>query len=272
MLIELKKEDEQSLSSFLKENKVDIDPYQDRCFLYKQDGEIRGISSVRLLYNDAKEKEVQTQVFVAPDYRNIGIGKSLYKKAEEISRDSGADLMTIYVRTDFHHSYQFCEKLGFQKWWGSPELLYEGEGFNEVELPFSVYEDKYYDQYVKMVQDAFYEVQKFNDLKPYMATEEIINMYQLNNKENVYLLLDGEELLASVTVGEETLENLMVSPNHQGKGFGRKALKFGMNQLHKRGVRRVSICYMEGNTPAKLLYESVGFKLVKETHVYRKHL
>ncbi|MBA2173704.1 GNAT family N-acetyltransferase [Halobacillus locisalis] len=272
MLCVLKKEDEQRLSTFLTEHKLAIDPYQEQCFLYKQNGEIRGVSSVRIFFNDAKEKETQTQVYVAPNYRNVGIGKSLYDHVEKVSRNSGADLITIYMTTDFCHSYQFCEKMGFQKWWGSPELLYEGEEFDAVALPFIVYEDKYFDQYVKMVQDAFYEIQKFNDLKPYIATEKIVNTYQLNNKENVYLLLDGEELLASVTVGEETLENLMVSPRYQGKGLGRKALQFGMNRLHKKGVRRVSICYMEGNMAAEQLYESVGFKLVKETHVYRKYI
>ncbi|MCA0987157.1 GNAT family N-acetyltransferase [Guptibacillus algicola] len=243
----------------------------DKFLVFDQNG-TKGIAYVTISRNDANEKEAQVNVFVKPAFRLQGIGTALYKELEGYLIDRKPDVISAYTRVDIENHERFCNKVGFHKWWGSPELVYEGERFPEGDHEFERYDDAYFDQFVKMVQDAFYEVNKSNDIKPYLATEESVRKYQLGNKENVFLLVENGEILASVTIGDGSIVNLMVSPRHQGKGLGKKALQFGMNQLLDRGYEKVSICYMEGNRYAEKLYDSLGFKPVQTTHVYRKFL
>jgi ribosomal protein S18 acetylase RimI-like enzyme len=78
--------------------------------------------------------------------------------------------------------------------------------------------------------------------------------------------------MASVTIGEGTIDNLMVSQAFQGRGYGTQALQFGVNKMLKQGYDKIRICYMEGNAYAENLYYSLGFKFLQNTHVYRKFL
>lgn len=78
--------------------------------------------------------------------------------------------------------------------------------------------------------------------------------------------------MASVTTSDGEIDNLMVSPTYQGKGYGKKALQFGMNRMLSKGYDEIRICYMEGNSNAENLYYSLRFKFLQNTHVYRKFL
>ncbi|ASK63876.1 hypothetical protein CFK37_17775 [Virgibacillus phasianinus] len=100
----------------------------------------------------------------------------------------------------------------------------------------------------------------------------MIRKYKLNNKGNVYLALNNEQIMASVTISDGEIDNLIVSPEYQGRGYGKKALHFGINQLLNQGYKDIRICYMENNTVAENLYYSLGFKPVQTTHVYREFL
>ncbi|WP_420541685.1 GNAT family N-acetyltransferase [Guptibacillus spartinae] len=64
----------------------------------------------------------------------------------------------------------------------------------------------------------------------------------------------------------------MVAPSYQGKGYGRKALQFGINKMLDDGYKDIRICFVEGNDNAEKLYTSLGFKPLHYTRVYRKFL
>lgn len=241
-------------------------------FIVYEDDKISGLAYATISTNDANEQEAQVKIYVEPQSRRKGIGKALYNKLEAYLTELKPDLISAYIRVDIQNPSPFCNKIGFHKWWGSPELYYIGEPFPENDVEFSVYDDKYFKQFVKVNQECYYPLQKSNDLKPYIGTEEIIKEYKLNNKENVYLALDNDEIMASVTIGNGEIDNLIVSPKYQGKGYGKKALQFGMNQLLKKGHKEIRICFMENNTIAENLYYSLGYKFLQNTHVYRKFL
>lgn len=233
---------------------------------------IKGFAYATMTANDAGDLEAQIRLYVEPNSRKKGVGLALYNELETLLVALKPDVLSAYIRVDIINPASFCNKMGFNKWWGSPELLYTGESFPDSELEFCIYEDKYFERYVKVVQESYYELHKNNDLKPYIASKEIITKYKLNNKKNVYLALQDEQIMVSVTIGDGTIENLMVSPSYQGKGYGKKALQFGINKLISQGYDTIRICYMEGNTPAEKLYTSLGFKPLQNTHVYRKFL
>ena len=58
-----------------------------------------------------------------------------------------------------------------------------------------------------------------------------------------------------------TLWKFMIDKQYQHKGYGRKALELGIKYLQDRfGVSEIYTGVVPGNTVAKKLYESVGFK------------
>lgn len=277
MIREFRQEDTEQIDHLIKhidtgyeiDNSIYIQTNALKILIHEQDT-IRGLAYATVSTNDANEQEIQIRLYVEPQYRNKGIGTALYNELESYLNGLEANLLTAYIRADCSYPSSFCHKMGFEKWWVSPELLYTGDSYPEVDLKFEKYEDTYFEQYVKVVQESYYELQKANDLKPYIATKDIVLKYKLNNKENVFIALENEQIVASVTIGKGTIDNLMVSPDFQGKGYGKQALQFGVNELLNKGYDEVYICYMEGNTSAEKLYFSLGFEHLHTTHVFRK--
>ncbi|WP_335871841.1 GNAT family N-acetyltransferase [Bacillus sp. 2205SS5-2] len=238
--------------------------------LYEQNG-IRGFSYASF-YSNGEESIAQISLYVEQKYRLKGIGTALYKEMEKLISGTKPDFLCTYMSVETENPVGFAKKMGFKKWWGSPELVYRGGTFPKADIEFVKYEDKFFDQFVKLVQDSYYDLHEKNDIKPYLASEDIVKKYKLNNINNVYLILDNEQIVASVTTGEGEVDNLMVAPSHQGKGYGRKALHFGMNKMLDRGCEEIRICFVEGNKGAEKLYTSLGFKPLHNTQVYRKFL
>ncbi|WP_226673441.1 GNAT family N-acetyltransferase [Rossellomorea aquimaris] len=241
-----------------------------KILLYEQNG-IKGFSYYSTYDND-EEKIAQISLFVDSDYRLSGIGTALYKETEKLISESDPDFVSVYMRVESENPIPFAEKMGFTKWWGSPELIYRGGAFPKTDLEFVKYEDKFFDEFLKVVQDSYYDLHEKNDMKPYLAPEHSVEEYKLNNKDKVYLVLDHDEIVASVTTGIGEVDNLMVAPRYQGKGYGRKALQFGMNKMLEEGYNDIRICFVEGNENAEKLYTSLGFKPYHNTQVYRKFL
>ncbi|MGE6597560.1 GNAT family N-acetyltransferase [Bacillus proteolyticus] len=237
--------------------------------LYNQNG-IGGFAYSSFYKNSDGESIGQISVYVEPGSRLKGIGSGLYKAIEELVSKIKPDFVCTYMRTESENCIGFAKKMGFERWWGSLELIYKGGSFPETDITFIKYEDRFFNQFVKMVQECYYELHERNDMKPYLAPEDSIKKYKLNNESNVYVVFKNEQLVASVTVGEGTIENLMVAQSHQGNGYGRKALQFGMNKLLEDGYEDIRLCYIEGNESAEKLYNSVGFKPLHNTQVFRK--
>ena len=56
-----------------------------------------------------------------------------------------------------------------------------------------------------------------------------------------------------------------IDENHQGKGYGRKALELLLSQLRENQVETVDIIHKPDNEAAIKLYRSLGFELTDET-------
>ncbi|MBR1422609.1 MAG: GNAT family N-acetyltransferase [Ruminococcus sp.] len=85
-------------------------------------------------------------------------------------------------------------------------------------------------------------------------------IYDDNTPVGMVLYYDCEDLNAY------DLSQLFIDHRYQGKGFGREASKLVL-QMMKSDNRydRVVLCYIDGNEPAKQLYESLGFHLTGES-------
>lgn len=59
--------------------------------------------------------------------------------------------------------------------------------------------------------------------------------------------------------------NLYVKPEYRGRGIGEKLMKKLMSILSKSKVSEIRVEVFADNTPAKNLYEKLGFKVMRQT-------
>lgn len=60
--------------------------------------------------------------------------------------------------------------------------------------------------------------------------------------------------------GMYVFSQLFIDQRWQGKGFGRRAVQLALEEMRAAGrYDKVVLCYVEGDEPARKLYESLGF-------------
>ncbi|TYS13539.1 GNAT family N-acetyltransferase [Rossellomorea vietnamensis] len=258
-------------TGYVVEKAEEIEKSAGKFILYEEDG-VKGAAYAVLSVNGAGEKQADVKIYVEPSSRNNGIGTQLFHELSSYAEAEKQEVLTASIRVDKLDPAGFCKKNGMDKWWGSPSLVYKGPPFPEPKTTFDLYDDKLFQQFVKIVQDCYYPLHKEIDLKPYLASPESVKTYQLRNPGNVYVAMDGENVMASVSIGKGEVDNLMVSPHYQKRGLGRDALHFAMNRMLQEGHKEIHICYMENNKAAEKLYYSAGFKMLENMNVYRKYI
>ncbi len=86
-------------------------------------------------------------------------------------------------------------------------------------------------------------------------------------ESHVFVAVEGGEVIGFVDVelrGEEgVVEGIAVKEEYRGLGVGKRLLSAALAFLAYLGVKRIRLMTLEGNIPARRLYESLGFK-VKE--------
>ncbi len=102
-----------------------------------------------------------------------------------------------------------------------------------------------------------------------MYSEDTINDHLKNPNYRYYLILDNDKPVGFVGfefhAEEKTtkLHRIYFVRESQGKGFGRHALQFVIEQTITAGDQRL-ILTVNKNNPAKHFYESQGFKIYEE--------
>lgn len=67
------------------------------------------------------------------------------------------------------------------------------------------------------------------------------------------------------------LEDVIISPEHRGKGYGRQLVEHILRWAKQRGIVRITLLADRDNQPAQVFYRKLGFN---DSHmvVLRKHL
>lgn len=231
---------------------------------------IIGFSTFRIWGEDKNKADIYT--YVIPSSRKKGIGTLLYHEIMKNTDDINLKFISTRIKVDRDDATLFHKKLGYEKWYVELDLHYHGSEQPKSDLKFVLYEDKYFDQYAEGLRTSFYELRKTNDFQPYLCCElnEEKRKEILDNKGNLFLLLDNEKLIASIGVyNNGSIDDLFVLPSYQGKGYGKKIVQFAINKAIKSGSNCISLVAIDWNTRALNLYQSLGFNIVQATHYYR---
>ena len=134
------------------------------------------------------------------------------------------------------------------------EMEYIGNSVKS-NLPIVPFNEKYYEQYKRIINDCFYEMRKELNIKPYenhnYTLEELSEL-----KENTFLLLNGEEIISAVTCSENDIKRVVVNLKYQRQGYGRKIMLFAVNYLQNRGSIPIKLTVTKWNENAIILYKS----------------
>lgn len=106
-------------------------------------------------------------------------------------------------------------------------------------------------------RDALFVLKKDGSIRAAVSIEE---------DEAVDCLSCWDENLAPI--GE--LARLAVLPDEQSKGLGRIMLKFGMDELKRRGFNGIHFLVNKNNSKAIRCYAVFGFRVVGECHMYEQ--
>lgn len=231
---------------------------------------ILGFSAFRIWGKDKNKADIHT--YVVPNSRKKGIGTLLYREIMKHVDEINLEFISTNIKLDKNDTTSFYTKLGYEKWYVELVLYYHGLEQPKSNLNFVQYEDKYFEQYAEGLRTSFYELRRSNDFQPYLCCElnEEKRKEFLDNKENLFLLLNNEKLIASVIVyNNGSIDDMFVLPSYQGKGYGKKSMQFAINKAIEYGGNCISLNTIEWNTKAVNLYRSLGFDIEQTTHYYR---
>ena len=139
-------------------------------------------------------------------------------------------------------------------------MEYAGEPLN-TELALMPFQEKYYETYRDIYHDCFHEMRRALGLRPYNACDSIDKL--LSKKDDIFLLLVNDEMVGSVAVYENEIDDLFVARSFQGHAYGKKLLQFAVNLLQKRNISPIVLHVAEWNQTAISLYKSNGFIVSK---------
>ena len=88
-----------------------------------------------------------------------------------------------------------------------------------------------------------------------------IKVLQKSGKAIGFILyVYGKSVLWRENTKYGAIQEVVVSSEHRGKGYGKKLMNYAIDKLRKAGATKISLMVFEANKRARSLYEKLGFK------------
>lgn len=111
--------------------------------------------------------------------------------------------------------------------------------------------------------DAVYEIEHSSFTLPW--TKEAFFYEMLDNQHAYYLLAETADGIVGfcglwIIMDECHVTNIAILPEHRGKKLGEKLMRAAMETAVEKGAKTMTLEARVSNTPARNLYEKLGFK------------
>ena len=164
-----------------------------------------------------------------------------------------------------NYPYRIDEANGIVYAWFTKMEYRGGTVTSDLELKLNLFEDKYYDIYQKVGNEIFADLfQKMHsNIRQFFPLDEV-------QKCETYLWFENDELVGSIRIYHNKEENcyeierVMVAPQSQGKGYGRKLLNFIVAKLQQTNRSPIVLTVAACNDKAVKMYQKFGFVFVSE--------
>jgi len=126
-------------------------------------------------------------------------------------------------------------------------MKYEGERLSSA-LALMPFEEKYYNSYRGIYNNCFYEMRKALNLQPYNDCDSLEQL--LVKKDDIFLLVVDDEIIGSVAVYGNEIDDLIVAHKFQNQGYGKQLLEFAVDLLQTRKADSIMLGVAEWNQKA----------------------
>ena len=145
------------------------------------------------------------------------------------------------------------------------EMKYVKDGIGENSISCIPFEQKSFQQYMKIYNACFYEMRKSLDIKPYNFLSDYEQVRE--KSKDIFLLVSGEEIIGSVACYGSEIDDLIVNKKYQNKGYGKQLLLWGRNHIRQISNGPILLHVAKWNEKALKLYEKVGFNITNTERV-----
>lgn len=142
------------------------------------------------------------------------------------------------------------------------EMTYTHRTDERTSVRLIPYESAYQDQYKKLYNSCYHEMREALGISPYDFIQD--ESFFRQGMENVYILVNDGELIGSVALKGNEIDDLLVAVKHQGKGYGKQILLWAIENI---GCGNMIMHVAEWNARAVRLYKSVGFEVTKTIEI-----
>lgn len=217
--------------------------------------------------------EAEISAYTLPKYRRKGYFKKLLHEAiKELSKYNISDLIFV-CEPQSNDGNKVIEKLKAEFDFTEYLLRYNNsvddmEVRPTPEINVEEAEKEDLESLIHLSQEIFND--KYEDAK-----SMIMKSFESENRIQYMGLLDQKLIgIASVSFenDEASISGFGISPQYQGKGFGRAMLKRILRDLKNRGREHITIEVDSTNKNAFNLYRKCGFEVEMSFDYYRKHL
>lgn len=234
------------------------------------DGAIRGFCTLKDPRHDHGHTVAGVRIYADPARRRTGVASALWDAMLPEIRRTPAELVDTVYRTDNDDVGGFFAHRGFKRWFTNIGLRYEGSHFPEPTIEWRQYEDRFFESYLRLINDAFEPMRRDNDIEPYiifsdkMIADAGLRGEFADNAGNLFVFLDGDRVIGVTEIGVDSDGNgfvdvVGVAPAYQGRGIGKQIIKFAVNRLLDRHTGTVLLSTQDRNAAARRLYEGIGF-------------
>ena len=147
------------------------------------------------------------------------------------------------------------------------KMTYKNAQTPQSDIVCIPFEEQFFQEYMRIYNECFYEMRKALDIQPYT----FLNAYeQIADKiQDIYLLTEQGEIIGSVACYGYEIDDLIVNPIFQHKGYGKQLLLWAMQHVRERSNDPITLHVAEWNHDALMLYKQVGFEVATQIRVAR---
>ncbi len=121
------------------------------------------------------------------------------------------------------------------------------------------YSPEFQEAYKQMYNSCYHEMREALHIEPYDFIQD--DSFFDSKMDSVYCLIKDGILIGSVALKEKEIDDLLVSPDYQGRGIGRDILLWAIEHISEDPV---ILHVADWNKRAIRLYESLGFEIINK--------
>lgn len=137
-------------------------------------------------------------------------------------------------------------------------LAYEMEYRNPVSERSAVelipYTSEYREMYKVMYNECYHEMRETLDIQPYDFIQD--DSFFDSGMDKVYLLVNDREIIGSVALKSNEIDDLIVNTKYQGQGYGKQILLWALEHMNSE---RIILHVADWNKRAINMYKKNGF-------------